>query len=114
MTAHGRIHFPCAEDGAEVKGITRGYFESLCRERLVTKFVNGIEKRQWKNPSHASNEAWDCLVYGYDAFQDLRISPEAMLKLDRLHNADGSQEPEAPKPRWLTNVSRHQHPGRVL
>lgn len=48
------------------RGLEDEYFEQLCAEKVVTKFVKGFPRREWVK-TRPRNEALDCLVYAYAA-----------------------------------------------
>jgi phage terminase large subunit GpA-like protein len=54
----GYIHFPAGQD--------QEYFEQLCAEKVITRFVNGSPRREWVK-LRPRNEALDCFVYAYAA-----------------------------------------------
>ena len=56
----GFCHFP-ADREAE-------YFHQLTAEKLVTKYVKGVPKREW-HQTRTRNEALDCRGYAYAAFK---------------------------------------------
>jgi phage terminase large subunit GpA-like protein len=57
----GYIHF-----GLE---LTPEFFEQLTSERQVTRYVKGFPIKDWKKKDNQRNEALDCAVYSYAAFQ---------------------------------------------
>jgi len=99
----GYCHFP-AEREAE-------WFHQLTAEKLVTKYVKGVPKREW-HQTRPRNEALDCRVYAYAA---LKIaSPSLKRHAARLRHEgeegeapaiasqpkqDGEPLPAEPKPR---------------
>ncbi|MEG3437689.1 phage terminase large subunit family protein [Pannus brasiliensis CCIBt3594] len=54
----GYLHF--------YQGVEDEYFQQLCAEKVVTKFLKGYPKREWVK-IRPRNEALDCLVYAYAA-----------------------------------------------
>lgn len=61
----GYCHFP---------SYAKAYFEQLCAEHLVTYWVNGTMRTQWrKKLDQERNEALDCRVYARAAAVSLRI-----------------------------------------
>lgn len=56
----GFSHFP-ADREAE-------FFHQLTAEKLVTKYIKGVPKREW-HQTRVRNEALDCRVYAYAAFK---------------------------------------------
>jgi phage terminase large subunit GpA-like protein len=55
----GYCHFPAGRDVE--------WFRQLTAEKVVTKFVKGFPKREWKKDDGRRNEALDCRVYAFAA-----------------------------------------------
>lgn len=75
LRSEGMVHFPA--------GLPDDFYEQLTAERLVTKFVRGMPKREWTKAPKARNEALDATVYAYAAavFAGLKRANWAALKL---------------------------------
>ncbi len=71
----GLVHFPA--------GMPDDFYEQLTAERLVTKHIRGMPKREWVKAPKARNEALDATVYAYAAavFAGLKRANWAALKL---------------------------------
>jgi phage terminase large subunit GpA-like protein len=69
------VHFPA--------GLPDEFFEQLTSERLVTKHLRGMPKREWVKASSARNEALDATVYAYAAavYAGLKRADWAVLKV---------------------------------
>jgi phage terminase large subunit GpA-like protein len=76
------------------------FFEQLTVERLVTRYVKGFPVREWMKPDGKRNEALDCLVYAYAAFQSLYMRYHRAALFDifekRLTDADKPAAENAP------------------
>jgi phage terminase large subunit GpA-like protein len=59
LRADKMVHFP--------GGLPAEFFEQLTAERLVTKHVKGMPRREWVKAASARNEALDASVYAYAA-----------------------------------------------
>jgi phage terminase large subunit GpA-like protein len=59
LKADKMVHFPA--------GLPAEFFEQLTAERLVTKHVKGMPRREWVKAASARNEALDASVYAYAA-----------------------------------------------
>ena len=55
----GYCHFPAGRDV--------DWFRQLTAEKMVTKFVKGFPRREWKKDDGRRNEALDCRVYAFAA-----------------------------------------------
>lgn len=55
----GYCHFPA--------GRSIEYFRQLTAEKLITRYVKGFPRREWKKQDKARNEALDCRVYALAA-----------------------------------------------
>jgi phage terminase large subunit GpA-like protein len=55
----GYCHFPAGRDV--------DWFRQLTAEKVVTKFVKGFPRREWKKDDGRRNEALDCRVYAFAA-----------------------------------------------
>lgn len=99
----GFSHFP-ADREAE-------FFHQLTAEKLVTKYIKGVPKREW-HQTRVRNEALDCRVYAYAAFKiaspSLKRHAARLAEYEQLDEADekpASQDtapeplPAEPKPR---------------
>jgi phage terminase large subunit GpA-like protein len=59
IRAEGMVHFPA--------DLPADFYEQLTSERLVTKHLQGMPRRQWVKSPSARNEALDATVYAYAA-----------------------------------------------
>ena len=59
LKAEGMVHFPA--------GFPDDFYDQLTSERLVTKHLRGMPRREWVKASSARNEALDATVYAYAA-----------------------------------------------
>jgi phage terminase large subunit GpA-like protein len=59
LKADKMVHFPA--------GLPAEFFEQLTAERLVTKHIKGMPRRDWVKAPSARNEALDASVYAYAA-----------------------------------------------
>ena len=50
------------------------YFLEVTAEKCITKYSKGQEVRAWVKKMGRRNEALDCLVYAWAAFQNLGIA----------------------------------------
>ena len=82
----GMVHFPA--------GLTDDFYEQLTAERLVTRHLRGMPKREWVKAPKARNEALDATVYAYAAavFAGLKRANWAALKL-RIRPDGAGNEP---------------------
>jgi phage terminase large subunit GpA-like protein len=83
----GYCHIP-AEREAE-------WFHQLTAEKLVTKYIKGIPKREW-HQTRPRNEALDCRVYAYAAFKI--ASPSLKRHAARLAEYENTEDEEDPQP----------------
>lgn len=81
----GYCHIP-AEREAE-------WFHQLTAEKLVTKYIKGVPKREW-HQTRPRNEALDCRVYAYAAFKI--ASPSLKRHAARLAEYEKPDETEDP------------------
>lgn len=88
----GYCHFP--DDRDEV------YFAQLTAEKVVTKYVKGIPRREWRKVAdHARNEAWDCRVYAVCALTGLlSMGVDLDREAERLDALAVSIQTKAPPP----------------
>lgn len=74
------------------------WFHQLTAEKLVTKYVKGVPKREW-HQTRPRNEALDCRVYAYAA---LKIASPNLkrhaARLDSYENPEPDQTPNAASP----------------
>lgn len=84
------------------------YFEQMCAERLVTKWVKGFPVRSW-HKARPRNEAFDCRIYAYAA---LKIeNPNILRRLKRLTPDDEIEaETVAPDPAAPPTASKGEPP----
>ncbi|MDT0510483.1 MULTISPECIES: phage terminase large subunit family protein [unclassified Halomonas] len=118
----GYCHFP-AEREAE-------FFHQLTAEKLVTKYVKGVPKREW-HQTRPRNEALDCRLYAYAAlkiaspnmkrhaarlaeYEKPEGDDEEVAPLKRKPDADPAPEPPPadPKPRKRKTRRRRSRPGQ--
>jgi phage terminase large subunit GpA-like protein len=83
----GYCHFPAGRDV--------DYFRQLTAEKIVTKFVRGFPRREWKKSDGRRNEAFDCRVYAFAAF--VMASPQLDKVAYRLKQAAARRKEPAPE-----------------
>lgn len=100
-TAKDAIHarLSAASDNPGVCHFSMEYDETWFRQLTVEKRItkvnrSGHELRFWVKPRGARNEALDCRVYAFAAFQGLKI--ERGIVLSRNPDAAQAPQPEAP------------------
>ena len=90
----GYCHFPM---------YAKSYFNQLCAEHLVTYWVNGQMRTQWrKKPDQDRNEALDCRVYARAAAVSLRLDayPEQRWAAEQAKITIKRDHLSASKPAW--------------
>jgi phage terminase large subunit GpA-like protein len=100
----GYLHFPI--------GLDEEFYQQLCAEKQVTRYVKGFAVREWKK-TRARNEALDTVVYAYAAAIAIGMARVDWAKLERdiVPQVSDGQEPEAPEQTLpQTNNSRNQPP----
>lgn len=80
----GYCHFPAGRDA--------DWFRQLTAEKIVTKFVKGFPRREWKKDEGRRNEALDCRVYAFAAL--VMASPQ----MDKIAFKIRKRAELAPKP----------------
>jgi phage terminase large subunit GpA-like protein len=87
----GYCHFPADRD--------LDYFRQLTAEKMMTKYVKGFPKREYRKIEGRRNEALDCRVYAYAAFvwsppQMDKVAYRIKQEKERLAPKPASREPE--------------------
>lgn len=74
------------------------WFHQLTAEKLVTKYVKGVPKREW-HQTRPRNEALDCRVYAYAAFKiaspSLKRHSARLAEYEKREEADHQGDEEA-------------------
>ena len=61
------------------------WFKQLTAEKITTTYFKGRKIRQWINPAHARNEAFDCRVYALAALYGLiSVGVDLDVEADRM------------------------------
>jgi phage terminase large subunit GpA-like protein len=87
----GYCHFPAGRDV--------DWFRQLTAEKMVTKFVKGFPRREWKKEDGRRNEALDMRVYAFAAL--VMAAPQfdkVAFKLKKRAETLPRMEPEAERP----------------
>jgi phage terminase large subunit GpA-like protein len=94
------------------------WFHQLTAERLVTKYIKGVPKREWRQ-SRPRNEALDCRVYAYAALKIAspriqkhaqRLEPEFAVDPAKVDQRD-DQEPSPAEPKRKRRKNRLSRTG---
>jgi phage terminase large subunit GpA-like protein len=77
----GFCHWPCGEDGEDVRGYSEAYFRELVVEQRVLKYTKGgFRKYEWEKPKIEANEAFDLRCYSRAGLEYLRVRLEQMTR----------------------------------
>jgi phage terminase large subunit GpA-like protein len=103
----GMVHFPT--------GIPADFYDQLGAERLVTRHVRGMPKREWVKSAHARNEALDATVYAYAAAHWAGLTRGIWGVLRRRMDAEAKAaekiEPEPDSAALRATLARPRYPG---
>jgi phage terminase large subunit GpA-like protein len=86
----GYCHFPIGRNTA--------YFKGLTAEKMVTRYVNGVPKMEWKKLNGVRNEPLDCRVYALAALHLLapRFDELALERKKKKEPQEEKREQEIP------------------